>query len=147
MLCGDMSMVLPEIHVQCLSIIHSGGLMHWCQINAISDTITLPSFQKKSVFRPVTLPYCASRITGFCEGFHAQSREKVSGALSGSSGIKWVGGGILWNHSYSWGPMFVECQNFAGSYGFNLVGNWFVASQCKTIFITLLKYVGRYIHG
>ena len=53
-----------------------------------------------------------------------------------------MGGGILWNHSYSWGPMFVECQNFAGSYGFNLVGNWFVALQCKTIFITLLNVRG-----
>ena len=23
---------------------------------------------------------------------------------------------ILWNHSYSWGAMFVDCQNFAGSW-------------------------------
>lgn len=23
---------------------------------------------------------------------------------------------ILWNHTYSWGPMFVDCQNLAGSW-------------------------------
>ena len=30
-------------------------------------------------------------------------------------------------------PMFVDCQNFAGSWGRNFVGNWFVALQCKGI--------------
>ena len=40
---------------------------------------------------------------------------------------------ILWNHSYLLGPMFVDCQNFAGLRGQNFVGNWFVALQCKTI--------------
>lgn len=34
---------------------------------------------------------------------------------------------ILWNHSYSWVPMFLDCQNFVGSWGHNFVGNWFVA--------------------
>ena len=29
--------------------------------------------------------------------------------------------------------MFVGYQNFAGSWGRNFVGNWFVALQCKTI--------------
>lgn len=36
---------------------------------------------------------------------------------------------ILWNHTYLCGPMFVDCQNYAGSF----VGNWFEALQCKTI--------------
>ena len=36
---------------------------------------------------------------------------------------------LLWNHPYSWGPMFVDCQNFAGSLG----RYWFVPLQCKTI--------------
>ena len=40
---------------------------------------------------------------------------------------------ILWNHSYSWGPVFVDCQNFAGSWGHNFMDNSFVASQYKTI--------------
>ena len=29
--------------------------------------------------------------------------------------------------------MFVDCQNPAGLWGRNFVGNWFVALQCKTI--------------
>ena len=29
--------------------------------------------------------------------------------------------------------MFVDCQKFAGLWGRNFVGNWFVALQCKTI--------------
>ena len=40
---------------------------------------------------------------------------------------------ILWNHSYSWGPVFMDCQNFAGLWGRNFMGNRFVASQYKTI--------------
>ena len=40
---------------------------------------------------------------------------------------------ILWNHIYSWGQIFVDCQNFAGSWGHNYVGNWFVALQDMTI--------------
>ena len=33
-----------------------------------------------------------------------------------------------------WGPMFVDCQNFAGSLECNLVGNLFVALQCNEIY-------------
>ena len=29
--------------------------------------------------------------------------------------------------------MFVNCQNFAASWGHKFVGNWFVTLQCKTI--------------
>ena len=40
---------------------------------------------------------------------------------------------LLWNHSYSWGPMFVDCQNFAVSWERDLEGKWFVELHCKTI--------------
>ena len=49
---------------------------------------------------------------------------------------------LLWNHSYSWGPMFVVCQDYASSCGFNFLGNWFVALQCKAIVIALLNVCG-----
>ena len=44
--------------------------------------------------------------------------------------------------------MFVDFQSFSGSWGRNLVGNWVVALQCKTIhdFVKRLyesKFVGR----
>ena len=47
-----------------------------------------------------------------------------------------------------WGPMFVHCQNFAGSWGSNFVGNWFLALQCKMIHYFLkcfwgLKFLGK----
>ena len=55
---------------------------------------------------------------------------------------------ILRNHSYSCRPMFVDCQNFAGSWGWNFVGNWFIALQCKTIFKYLVKHLlGRKFVG
>ena len=38
-------------------------------------------------------------------------------------------GEVLWNHSYSWGPMFMDSQNVAGSLGCYFVGNWFIALQ------------------
>ena len=31
------------------------------------------------------------------------------------------------------GPMFVDCQNFAGSWGHNCVGSWFVTLQDKLL--------------
>ena len=34
---------------------------------------------------------------------------------------------------YSRGPMFLDCQNFAGSCGRNFVGNWLVSLQCLAI--------------
>ena len=34
---------------------------------------------------------------------------------------------ILWNHTYLCGPMFMDCQNYAGSWERNFVGNWFEA--------------------
>ena len=37
---------------------------------------------------------------------------------------------ILWNHFYSWGPMFAKYQHIAYSFGTHIVGNWFVALQC-----------------
>ena len=37
------------------------------------------------------------------------------------------------SHSYSLGPMFVDCQNFASLWGSYFVGNWFIALQCKAI--------------
>ena len=40
---------------------------------------------------------------------------------------------ILLNHSYSLEPMLVYCQNSAGSWGRNFVGNWFVTLYCKII--------------
>ena len=30
------------------------------------------------------------------------------------------------------GPMFVDCQNFAGSWGHSFAGSWFVTLQYKT---------------
>ena len=58
--------------------------------------------------------------------------------------------GVLNNdyYGYSQGPMFVDRQNLAGSCVRNSVGNWFVASQCKTIhyFVKCLqgrKFVGK----
>lgn len=30
----------------------------------------------------------------------------------------------LWNHSFSWGAMFVACQIFAGLWGHNFVDDW-----------------------
>ena len=34
--------------------------------------------------------------------------------------------------SYSWGPMFVDCQKFAGSLGRYFMDHWFVELHCKT---------------
>ena len=34
---------------------------------------------------------------------------------------------------YSRGPMFLDCQNFAGSCGCYFVGNWLVSLQCLAI--------------
>lgn len=31
------------------------------------------------------------------------------------------------------GPMLMECQKFAGVWAHNIMNNWFIASQCKTI--------------
>mgnify|MGYP003688018847 CR=1 FL=1 len=36
------------------------------------------------------------------------------------------GHSLLWNHSFSWGPMF---RDFDGLWGRNFVDNWFVALQ------------------
>ena len=38
--------------------------------------------------------------------------------------------------------MFVVCQDYASSCGFNFLGNWFVALQCKAIVIALLNVCG-----
>ena len=40
---------------------------------------------------------------------------------------------MLWNHPSSWGSMFVDCQDFAGLWRGDLVGNWFVPLQCITL--------------
>ena len=37
----------------------------------------------------------------------------------------------------SLGPLFVDCQNFAGLLGCNFVCNWFVALRCKSAIILL----------
>lgn len=47
---------------------------------------------------------------------------------------------VLWNHSNSWGPVFVNYLHFAGSRGCHVsLCNWFVALQCGTIHY-ILKY-------
>ena len=38
----------------------------------------------------------------------------------------------LSGESYSWGPMFVDCQKFAGSLGRYFMDHWFVELHCKT---------------
>ena len=46
------------------------------------------------------------------------------------------GGGtmILWNHSHSWGHIFMHCQFFfSESWERYFVDDWFVPLQCKTI--------------
>ena len=40
---------------------------------------------------------------------------------------------ILWNHSYSWGPMFMDFQNFTCLWTHDFMGKCMVALQCKTI--------------
>ena len=55
---------------------------------------------------------------------------------------------ILLNHSYSLEPMFMYCQNSAGSWGRNFVGNWFVAAlHCKTIHYFVLPSWGCKLVG
>ena len=39
---------------------------------------------------------------------------------------------LLWNHSCSWGPIFMICQNYTGSLGSISMGNWFVSLKCNT---------------
>ena len=52
---------------------------------------------------------------------------------------------ILWKHSNSCGPMFVDCQVFAALWGRNF--NWFVALQCKTIFYSFNSLWGHKFVG
>ena len=52
---------------------------------------------------------------------------------------------LLWNHSYSWGPMFVDCQNFAASWGRNF--DWFVALQYRSIHFFVKRRWGRKFVG
>ena len=49
---------------------------------------------------------------------------------------------LLRNHLSSWGLMFVEYQHFVYCFltlGHNFVGNWFVATWCKTIHICSIR--------
>ena len=48
---------------------------------------------------------------------------------------------LLWNHTYSWGPMFVDSQNLASSWGLNL---WITGFGCYNArqFITSLNVSG-----
>ena len=50
-------------------------------------------------------------------------------------------------YTYSWGPMFVDCQKFAGSLGCCFVGIWFVALQYKTIIYFIKHLWGRNLMG
>lgn len=50
---------------------------------------------------------------------------------------------LLWNNSYSWGSMFVECQNFAGLWRCYVVGYWFVVLQYRTIHNFIKRSSGR----
>ena len=54
---------------------------------------------------------------------------------------------FLWNRSFSWGPMSMDCQNFAGLWGSNFKGNWFVALQCSTIHYFVKNSWGRKFMG
>ena len=54
---------------------------------------------------------------------------------------------VLWNYSYSWGPMIVEDQNSAGLWGRNFVGHWLVTLQCKTIHYFVKCLLGGKILG
>ena len=54
---------------------------------------------------------------------------------------------LLWNQTYSLGPMFMDCQNFACSWECNFVGNWFEASQCKAIHFFIKRSWGRKFVG
>ena len=49
---------------------------------------------------------------------------------------------MLWNHFYFRGKIFMDYQNFAGSFGRNFMGNWFVALQYKKFITGSLSYVG-----
>ena len=40
---------------------------------------------------------------------------------------------MRWNHFHSWGPMFVDCWQFASLLERYVVGKWFIAYQCKTV--------------
>ena len=50
---------------------------------------------------------------------------------------------ILWNHSFSWEPLFSDCQNFAGSWWLYFVYNWIVALQYRTIHCYVKRSCGR----
>lgn len=50
--------------------------------------------------------------------------------------------GILWNHSYSLGPMFVDCKP-----GRDFVGNWFAVLQYRTIHYVFKRPWGRLFAG
>ena len=54
---------------------------------------------------------------------------------------------ILYNHTFSLGPMFVGYQNLAVSWGRNFMGNWFEALQCKTINYIFKRSWGRKFVG
>ena len=43
--------------------------------------------------------------------------------------------------------MFVDCQNYDGSCGFNFMGNWFVVFQCKAIHYFVKRSWGRIFVG
>ena len=41
--------------------------------------------------------------------------------------------------------MFVDCQNFAGSWGWNFVGNWFIALQYARQFLNTLLNIHSWV--
>ena len=47
---------------------------------------------------------------------------------------------LLWNHSNSWGPIFVVCQFFTGPWGRNFV-DWLVGGGGLKRRITLGKFI------
>ena len=49
---------------------------------------------------------------------------------------------LLWNHSFSWVPMFVNCKNLTGSLGHNFVGNFlFCITKQDNYMISLMVRV------
>ena len=84
---------------------------------------------------PAVPPECRGATElGRTESPHCTSSAGEAG--SEGQGHYWRGMSldVLWNHSYSWGRMFSDCQHFAGLWGRYFVANWFVALQCKMIY-------------
>ena len=59
----------------------------------------------------------------------------------------WIWFKIQWNHSYLWGPMLVDYQNFDGLLGLSFVGNWSVALKCITIYKSVVHSWARAFRG